>query len=88
MICICGHQRRRHTAFSGCLGTDGSSPSDCDCERFDEVHEVDGIFFQREGTVLVISFKVEGDFKVLRVQENNAREMARVMGKLYLEEKR
>lgn len=33
--CVCGHDRRRHTAFSGCLGDDDvRGKSNCGCDLF------------------------------------------------------
>lgn len=39
MICKnCGHEKRNHTAFSGCIAKNKrTGKEDCECERFKEV---------------------------------------------------
>lgn len=50
-----------------------------------KIYEVDGITFQRDKEVLVMTFKVMMVNHTFRIKMNNAIKMAEVLQKLYLE---
>lgn len=51
----------------------------------ENVYKVDGITFQNDHGVLVMSFTVKGEAHTFRIQKENARKMAEVFQKLFLE---
>lgn len=53
-----------------------------DCS--DKIFEVDGIFFQRDKDILVMSYKVGGIMHKFRIEEKNAVKMAESLGDIYL----
>lgn len=55
-------------------------------KQIDEnTYEVDGILFQRDGNIFVMSFKVGGFQHTFRIKWINAVKMAEVMKKLFLD---
>lgn len=48
-----------------------------------KIFEVDGIFFQRDGNILVMTYSVEGVLHTFRIQERNAIKMKQALNKLY-----
>lgn len=50
----------------------------------EKVYEVDGIFFQKDGKFLVMSYKVDGTMHRFQIQEPNAIKMAETLQEIYL----
>ena len=54
-------------------------------EPVEKIYNVDGISFQRDKDVLIMSFVLEGSKHSFKIQQKNAYKMAGVLQKLYLE---